>query len=449
MGDDALFNLRWDAQRTALLGSVAALYRDESFVDVTVVTNGEMFKAHKLLLSASSPYLKTILESVPSQHAVLFMPHVTGSDLSNVLKFIYEGEIKINRRALKSFLETAKLLKIKGMDFDFEEELTDLDTSINQSGQSNGNATSSSAISNSTRTASPAAITKASTTTTNQNDEEPPEKLKILSALLLNKKDPQGSLSDSSYSTAPSSNISQAILPHANSGSNRSHISNMPDLHDLKNGSHMSHGGEELEESEDDAHNDLDMVIEDENSRSHQRMISMDGDGELIDIDEEEIQEYEEEEDDISILPEVSLQESEESYTISNHHLQQALKMRSGQSVSPGQVYGSQKGSAATGSGSNYYEMGHSEGVGGLRKTKRYVQCGSCSKVLSSLSALKRHMEDVHCARIQGKCIICGRVYSSRNSLLTHVYSAHKKHHDYKAVARIIRESDFEKFATA
>ena len=62
MRDDALFNLRWDAQRTALLGSVASLYRDESFVDVTIVTNGQMFKAHKLLLSASSPYLKTILE---------------------------------------------------------------------------------------------------------------------------------------------------------------------------------------------------------------------------------------------------------------------------------------------------------------------------------------------------------------------------------------------------
>ena len=62
MRDDALFNLRWDAQRTALLGSVASLYRDESFVDVTIVTNGQMFKAHKLLLSASSPYLKSILE---------------------------------------------------------------------------------------------------------------------------------------------------------------------------------------------------------------------------------------------------------------------------------------------------------------------------------------------------------------------------------------------------
>jgi len=62
MADDALFNLRWDAQRTALLGSVAALYHEESFVDVTLVSNGQIFKAHKLLLSASSPYLKTILE---------------------------------------------------------------------------------------------------------------------------------------------------------------------------------------------------------------------------------------------------------------------------------------------------------------------------------------------------------------------------------------------------
>ena len=93
----------------------------------------------------------------------------------------------------------------------------------------------------------------------------------------------------------------------------------------------------------------------------------------------------------------------------------------------------------------NFY-LGYFSGL--KPRTKRYVQCGSCSKVLSSLSALKRHMEDVHCARIQGKCLICGRVYSSRNSLLTHVYSAHKKHHDYKAVARIIRESDFETFAT-
>lgn len=59
---------------------------------------------------------------MPSQqHAVLFMPHISSTDLGNVLKFIYDGEIKINRRSLKSFLTVAKLLRIKGMDFELDE----------------------------------------------------------------------------------------------------------------------------------------------------------------------------------------------------------------------------------------------------------------------------------------------------------------------------------------
>lgn len=62
MGEDALFNLRWDAQRSALLGSMATLYREEAFVDTTIVADNKIFKAHKLLLSASSSYLRNILE---------------------------------------------------------------------------------------------------------------------------------------------------------------------------------------------------------------------------------------------------------------------------------------------------------------------------------------------------------------------------------------------------
>lgn len=62
MADDALFNLRWDAQRSALLGSMATLYREEAFVDTTLVADNKIFKAHKLLLSAASSYLKQMLE---------------------------------------------------------------------------------------------------------------------------------------------------------------------------------------------------------------------------------------------------------------------------------------------------------------------------------------------------------------------------------------------------
>jgi len=62
--NNSLFRLRWDAQRTALLGSVAALFREEAFIDTTIFTDGKTFKAHRLLLSASSPYLKHILQVI-------------------------------------------------------------------------------------------------------------------------------------------------------------------------------------------------------------------------------------------------------------------------------------------------------------------------------------------------------------------------------------------------
>lgn len=62
------------------------------------------------------------MQSVPaSQHAVICMPQVSSIDMGNLLRFIYEGQIKISRRSLRPFLATAKLLRIKGMDFELNE----------------------------------------------------------------------------------------------------------------------------------------------------------------------------------------------------------------------------------------------------------------------------------------------------------------------------------------
>jgi len=57
-----MYNLRWDAQRSSILGAIASSYGDSFFADVTIMSNDEVFKAHKLILAASSPYLKKMLE---------------------------------------------------------------------------------------------------------------------------------------------------------------------------------------------------------------------------------------------------------------------------------------------------------------------------------------------------------------------------------------------------
>jgi len=73
MGEkDSLFRLRWDNQGS-LLGSVASLFHEEAFVDTSIFTEGKLFKAHRLLLSASSPYLKHVLQVKPAVISWNFM----------------------------------------------------------------------------------------------------------------------------------------------------------------------------------------------------------------------------------------------------------------------------------------------------------------------------------------------------------------------------------------
>ena len=176
--------------------------------------------------------------------------------------------------------------------------------------------------------------------------------MKILPALLLNKKEPQ--TPDSNYQSGSASQNS-ILRSNNNNNNNRAHTSNA----NLKNGTHEEGAGDTGDE---DMHPDMDMVMDDENERS-QRMYHMDSDGNYVDIDDEDdehIQDYEDE-DDVSILPEVSIQESDESYSISN--LQQLQQLRAaGHGLGAGQAFGDPKAMGklrpgypkSDGSGGNY-----------------------------------------------------------------------------------------------
>lgn len=87
MAEDALFNLRWDAQRSALLGSMASLYREEAFVDTSIVADHKIFKAHKLLLSASSSYMKQMLEVINAFRVENSLRHLPS--ISNIVPKFY------------------------------------------------------------------------------------------------------------------------------------------------------------------------------------------------------------------------------------------------------------------------------------------------------------------------------------------------------------------------
>lgn len=56
------FCLRWNNYRTNITAEFEVLREGEHFVDVTLACDGRQLKAHKVVLSACSPYFKDLLQ---------------------------------------------------------------------------------------------------------------------------------------------------------------------------------------------------------------------------------------------------------------------------------------------------------------------------------------------------------------------------------------------------
>ena len=89
------FSLQWDQFESNLGSKFADLRAGEHFSDVTLVSeDGQVVKAHKVLLSATSPVLDAILKSQDHPKPLIFMRGVKTDVLSSLLDFIYFGQVE-------------------------------------------------------------------------------------------------------------------------------------------------------------------------------------------------------------------------------------------------------------------------------------------------------------------------------------------------------------------
>lgn len=114
--------LKWDEFHSSVANSFTDLRNEEDFLDVTVaIDQDHQLQAHKVVLSASSPYFREILKRNPAQHPVLVMPPaIKFADLAAVVDFIYQGEVKIPINQVDDFVSLAQMLKIRGLTEDLE-----------------------------------------------------------------------------------------------------------------------------------------------------------------------------------------------------------------------------------------------------------------------------------------------------------------------------------------
>ena len=90
------FCLRWNDFENNISVAFKDLREEKDFFDVSLACDSdEQISAHKVILSACSPWFRAILKRNPHQHPLLYLKGVKHSDLQAVLNFMYHGEVNV------------------------------------------------------------------------------------------------------------------------------------------------------------------------------------------------------------------------------------------------------------------------------------------------------------------------------------------------------------------
>ena len=89
--------------------------QEEMFTDVTLAAEDVSFEAHRIVLSACSPYFRQLLTTTKCAHPVIFLKDVTADHVALLLKYMYLGQIAVKKEELSTFLKSADHLRIRGL----------------------------------------------------------------------------------------------------------------------------------------------------------------------------------------------------------------------------------------------------------------------------------------------------------------------------------------------
>jgi len=109
------FCLRWNDFETNISVAFKEIREEKDFFDVTLACDDSQIQAHKVILSACSPFFRNVLRRNPHQHPLLYLKGVKYQDLLSVLNFMYNGEVNVAQEELNTFLSVAEDLRVKGL----------------------------------------------------------------------------------------------------------------------------------------------------------------------------------------------------------------------------------------------------------------------------------------------------------------------------------------------
>ena len=110
------FCLKWNDFQRNIVNTYHDLRKDADFCDVTLVCEDDhQIKAHRVILTACSPFFSTVLKRNKHSHPLIYMRVLKAKDLVAIVDFIYHGEANICQEDLDGFLALAEELQLKGL----------------------------------------------------------------------------------------------------------------------------------------------------------------------------------------------------------------------------------------------------------------------------------------------------------------------------------------------
>ena len=97
------------------VGSFQQLKEDKELLDVTLACEDETVEAHKVVLSACSPFFRNVFKKATHVNPFIYLKGVSHKDLVALLDYIYTGQTKVLAEDVDRFIQVGKDLQVKGL----------------------------------------------------------------------------------------------------------------------------------------------------------------------------------------------------------------------------------------------------------------------------------------------------------------------------------------------
>ena len=104
---------------TDLIHAFQDFRNENELLDVTLACEDETLQAHKVVLSASSSFFRSLFRKIKQNNSIIYLHGVLYKDLVALLDYLYTGKAQILAEDVDRFIQVARELKINGL---FEDE---------------------------------------------------------------------------------------------------------------------------------------------------------------------------------------------------------------------------------------------------------------------------------------------------------------------------------------